>query len=176
MPSMTQGKDARGRLVLVDDTVIDKGGEAYIVCWTEKGLRKQRSARAEVKGVGSHTRVDLTRVFRVKKASATERQNKARWKRMWDKYVRPERRRVARRRRKAEASHHMWKCPVCIKGYDNGSGVVRFKIGIPVWRGKKLRVCSIRCKRKVQRRVKAGEHGDRRKVAYNYMKKGGQLE
>ena len=69
------------------------------------------------------------------------------------------------------------KCPVCM----DGSEPVRFKIGIPVWKGKKLRVCSSRCRRHVRKEVKiAIEYGvdkntARRKAAYKYMKRGGQI-
>lgn len=175
------GVDARNRPVRVEDIVIDKRGRVYTILWTERALRKRKTVRAQTaldKDGGSYTFIRLQRVFRWKRPSTWASRNKMRWRRLYDNYVRPARRAAARKRHKVEASRKMWPCPVC----KNGKQPTRFKIGIPVWRGKRLRVCSAPCKRKVLRQVKLLEQEEvgldheeaRRRVAWRYMRIGGQ--
>lgn len=168
------GVDARGRTVRIEDTIIDKRGRVYTIFWTEKALRKRGSVRAQpLQSDTGYVFVSLPRVFRVKRASSTALRNRMRWRRFYDKYVRPARRAAARKRRKVEASTKMWPCPVC----KNGGQPTRFKIGIRVWDGKRLRVCSAVCKRRVLKEVKKLRDGERvrRRVAWKYMKIGGQV-
>lgn len=171
------GVDARNRTVRVEDTVIDKRGRVYTILWTEKALRKQRTvcAQTTLSKSGSYTFIKLQRVFRVGNPSTWPTRNKMRWGRLYDKYVRPIKKQEARKRRRAEESTKMWPCPVC----KNGKQPTRFKIGIAVWRGKRLRVCSTPCKRKVLKEVRVLAEGydheeTRRFVAWRYMKAGGQ--
>lgn len=187
MPTQEVGKDARGRTASVDDYVIDKKGQAAVVAWTEKALRKREIARATPVMIQNESSaapalpdiafVRLGKVFRVRQPRS-QRANKARWRRLYDKYVRPIKREATRKRRKAEATTTMWHCPVCA----NGRQPTRFKIGVQVWKGRRLRVCSTPCKRRVLRGVKQLQqaHSDldpeyvRRQIAYQYMKAGRQ--
>lgn len=64
-------------------------------------------------------------------------------------------------------------CPVC--------STVYFRIGVRVWEGRILRVCSKRCRYRVKREVvtavsRNGRHPEqaRRSIAWGYIKKGGQ--
>jgi len=177
MPTRRIGTDARGKTVAVDDCLIDKRGRVYIVCWTERALRRQKTARVLRKE--SYTYVRLTHVFRVRRASAKPSRNRARWARLYENYVKPMRRKEVHRLRRVAATSKMWRCPVCI----NGRQPTRFKIGVQVWKGKRLRVCSTPCRRRVLKGVRhlqekypeADAEFVRRQVAYQYMKAGGQL-
>ena len=162
------GKDARGRKVLADDHVITQKGDVYKIIQTEGSYRSQRILRGiKIGGTGGATYLKTDRIFRISRSSTTS--TRKRWWKLYDKYVRPARRRAVHRRHKVEASTTMWPCPVCM----NGKEPIRFKIGIQVWDGKRLRVCATRCKRRVLKEVK--ETGNRTRVAQKYMKRGGQV-
>lgn len=163
MPSI--GKDARGWKVAVGDHVIDKRGPVLVIVRTEKSFRILKMARAKPLHTDRLTYVKLWRVFRVKRTTTWRY---ATWRKLYDKYIKPAKRKARRERRRVEASTTMWPCPVCL----NGKAPIRFKIGIQVWEGKRLRVCSTPCKRKVLREAR---ETDRRKVAYKYMKRGAQI-
>jgi hypothetical protein len=177
MPIRKVGKDARGRTVSVADCVITKRGQALVIAPTEKALRKRQTARVVTAETEEFTYIRLNRVFRVRHAGS-QAKNKSRWRHLHEKYVKPLRKKEARRRRRVAATTKMWPCPVCM----NGKQPTRFKIGIQVWSGRRLRVCSTPCKRRVLRGVKELQqaHSDldpehvRRQIAYQYMKAGGQ--
>lgn len=155
---------------------MDKKGVIYdVASWTDKGLRKGGVIRASpLSRVPQSMLLKLEQVFKVKRTTKTG--SKGRWKTLWDKYVKPARRRARARRRRVEAMP-MRICPVCADEPE----AVHFKLGTPVWKGKKLRVCTKRCARKVRAEVRiAIEYGvtkedAQRKAAYKFMKKGGQL-
>lgn len=178
MPTRKIGSDARGKVVRVDDYLITKRGRTYTACWTEKPLIKRRTIRVLSATEETYSLARLDRVFRVGKISTRPWRNKARWARMYEKYVKPIKRKAARRRRRAASAKMRW-CPVCINGHQP----TRFKIGVPVWKGKKLRVCSTGCKRRVRKQVRIlrEKHPQlepelvRRQLAYQYMRAGGQL-
>lgn len=161
------GKDARGRKVSVGDHVLNKTGQVLVIARTEKSFRILKLARAKTIHSDRLTYVKLGKVFRIRRT--VEKSTRGRWRKLYDKYAKPTKRKAAQARRKAEASTTMWPCPVCM----NGKEPIRFKIGIQVWDGKRLRVCATRCKRRVLREVK--ETGNRTRVARKYMKRGKQV-
>ena len=162
------GKDARGRKVSIDDHVITKKGDVYRIIQTEGSHRSQRILRGiKIGGTGGATYLKTDNIFRIKHSSVTR--PRALWRKLYDKYIKPVKRKAERTRRKVMASKTMWPCPVCM----NGKEPIRFKIGIQVWDGKRLRVCATRCKRRVLKEVK--ERGNRTRVAQKYMKRGGQV-
>ncbi len=166
MPNV--GKDARGRKVSIGDHVITKKGDVYRIIQTEGSYRSHGIIRGiEINGEGGAKYLKTDRIFRVRRSSMTS--TRARWRKLYDKYAKPAKRKAARTRRKVMASTTMWQCPVCI----NGKAPVRFKIGVQVWKGKRLRVCSSPCRRRVLREVR--ETDSRARVAYKYMKRGGQM-
>ena len=163
------GEDARGRKVKVGTTVLDKRGRIFSILETEKKYRRQDMARAL--GPEGRCFITLSRVFRIEPSIAFDKTSKDWWQR-YNKFVKPLRKKARARRRRAEASHKFWPCPVCI----SGSQPIRFKIGVRVWDGKRLRVCATPCKRRVLREVRHSAHADaRRRVAWKYMRRGGQL-
>lgn len=176
---MIVGRDARGNIVKEGDIILDDRGRAWEVEETERTLRGQRIVRCQSVpldnrpaplGVGT-VRLELT--FRVEKPSSTLGANRRRWERLYDKYARPARRAAAKARQKA-AAQPLRPCTVCAKTQQP----VRFKIGVAVWKGKKLRVCSTTCANAVRREVTKlqRKHPDidrerlRRHVAWSYMK------
>ena len=173
MPTRKVGTDARGRRVSVGDRVINKKGQVLEITQTEKSFRSKGIVRARPLKNGGSIYVELRRIFRVRHSSTTS--TRRRWRKLYDTYVRPARRRAIHQRHKVEAQTYKWPCPVC----KNGKQPTRFKIGILVWSGKQLRVCSTPCKRKVLREVRKHEGKDRelirRRVAWQYMKMGGQV-
>ena len=155
---------------------MDKKGVVYdVAAWTDKGLRKGGIIRASpLNQIPPFVLLKLSGVFKIRltaKIGSTRR-----WKNSLDKYSNPAKRKARARRRRVEAMS-MRTCPVCI----NDPQVVHFKLGTPVWKGKKLRVCTKRCARKVRAEVRiAVEYGvskkdAQRRATYKYMKIGGQL-
>jgi len=163
----TVGKDARGRKVAVGDHVINKKGQVLEIARTEKSFRILKMARAQVLHNPRLAYVKLGLIFRVQRT--VEKSTRTRWRKLYDKYAKPAKRKASRAKRKAEASTTMWPCPICM----NGKEPVRFKIGIQVWDGKRLRVCSTPCKRRVLKEAK--KTGNRTGVARKYMIRGGQV-
>jgi hypothetical protein len=172
-------KDARGKTVGEGDTVIDKRGRAWVIISTEATLRKQRLVRARriFHSKEYFSVIDPRRTFRVRKSSSSKQANARRWKEFYKKYARPLNRATARRRRIAEALP-LRPCPVC----QNGAQPCKFKIGLAVWRGKRLRVCSTSCAHTVKNEVRRERHEQpsidpervRKTVAFRFMQKGGQ--
>jgi hypothetical protein len=68
------------------------------------------------------------------------------------------------------------RCPVCREVY--------FRIGVRVWRGKRLKVCVRKCARKVRAEVRAAVRKSpdddqelvRRRIAWHYIREGRQQE
>lgn len=169
------GQDARGKKVRLRDRVIDKKGNIYEVTWTSKGLSKAGLIRAKLLDIiPDYVLLKSGRVFRV--SITTKKGSRRRWTRLYDKYIKPAKRKARRLRKKVEAMP-LRPCPVCIKDSEH----INFKLGTSVWKGKKLRVCTKRCARIIRREVKIvvqyGVDRDvaRRKAAYKYMKIGGQI-
>jgi len=169
------GQDARGKQVRIHDRVMDKKGVIYHVAWTAKHLRKTGIVNScPLDGIPPFVLLKSSRVFRVRRTIETG--SRRRWTYLYDKYVRPMKRRTQSLRKKVEAMP-LRPCPVCI----HDEAPVRFKLGVPVWQGKKLRVCTTRCARRVRKEVKiAVEYGvdqdiAKRRAAYKYMKIGGQI-
>jgi hypothetical protein len=180
---MIIGRDARSRSVREGDLVIDERGRAWKVIATEASLRKRRIVRVRSvplastpKTYSDHTataRLFLT--FKVSKPSRTETANKRRWQRLYTKYTRPILRREIKQRQRI-LSLPFQRCPVCI----DTNQPCRFKLGIQVWKGKKLRVCSRACAAKVKKEVKklikmqpeTDAERLRRHVAWTFTKKG----
>lgn len=172
------------------DVVIDNRGRAWRVRNTETALRHRQLIRARniplPKRPGSPVSkkpnsafqiVQPSRMFRVPKSSSTRQANAQRWKKLFHKYVLPLRR-VAARRRRVAATLPLRPCPVC----QNGEQPCRFKLGIAVWKGKRLRVCSTSCSRTVKKEVtrerrlhpEVDRERTRKIIAWRYMKRGGQ--
>jgi len=187
---MWLGLDARGKKVHVGHSLIDDQGRAWQVIPTERTLRKQKMARVQEISVerarrsvpqrrapGSFTIITLYRTFRVPQASQTEQANKRRWHSLYKKYVRPIQKLAARRRR-AVARMPFTKCPVCWGGFQP----CRFKLGIPVWKSKKLRVCCTGCVYTVRKEVRRAQRRQpdidrermRRHIAWKYIRRGEQ--
>ncbi len=170
------GKDARGRTVRVHDRVMDKKGQIYEVSRTDKSLLKKGTIRASPlrKEPAFFILLNLNQVFKVKRTSKNG--SRRLYTRLWNTYAKPLRRKALRERKKVEAMP-MKICPVCRDEPD----AIHFKIGTPVWKGRKLRVCTKRCAIVVRKEVRSAVgHGvaretARRKAAYKYMKIGGQL-
>lgn len=169
------GKDARNKTVRVHDRVMDKKGEIYKVLRTDKSLLKKGIIRAgPLHQIASFILLKLDRVFKVKKT--TENGSRRLYTRLWNTYAKPLRRKARRKKRKVEEMP-MKLCPVC----RDEPNAIRFKLGIPVWNGKKLHVCTKRCAAVIRKEIRiAVQNGvdketARRRAAYKYMKKGGQL-
>lgn len=171
MRRQRQGFDARGKILRIGDRVMYRDGVVYDVSATPKNLKKARTIHAcPLDREPPFVLLKLEKCLKVKRITANGSRKK--WKAAWDKYVKPLRRKAARKRKKVAAMPSVL-CPVC--------EVVWFKLGIPVWKGKKLRVCARPCRREVLKEVRlAIEYGvekgkARRKAARKFMKKGGQL-
>lgn len=180
---MITNKDARDKTVIEGDTVIDKRGWAWVIISTEATLRKQQLIRARrIPQAGRPSKnyfsvIHPHRTFKVRRPSASKQANTRRWKELYKKYARPLNRATARQRHIAETLP-LRPCPVC----QNGEQPCKFKIGLPVWKGKRLRVCSTTCAHSVKKEVnhERREQPDtdpervRRLVAFRFMQKGGQ--
>lgn len=178
---MILGKDAKGKNVRQGDTLLDKRGGAWRVLKTEGTLRKQLVIR--VRSVPLSKRptetalVRLSLVFRVTAPSATPQANIRRWKHLYDKYTRPAKRAAIRQKRRVEALP-LKPCPACLEELQP----CKFKLGVRVWRGRKLRVCSKACVYLVRRRVRRAQRKNptldtgriRLHIARMLMQKGGQ--
>jgi len=166
-----QGVDARGKQLRIGDRVLYKDGGIYEVCASPKNLR--RGGAIHTAPIDKHTPTVLLRLDKcIRVRRSTENSSRKKYKAAWVKYVKPVKRRAARKRRRV-ARMPKKLCPVC--------EVVWFRLGVPVWRGKKLRVCARPCRRDVMKEVRlAVEYGvekkkARRKAAKKFMRIGGQL-
>lgn len=166
-----QGFDARNKPVRIGDRILYKDGRIYDVASTPKNLRRMRTVHAcPLDRNPPFMLLRLEWSLRVRKT--TKNGGRKKFKAAWEKFVKPILRKKRRMRKKVEAMSTRL-CPIC--------EVVWFKLGVPVWRGKKLRVCCTRCKREVLKEVRlvvtygVEKEKARRKAAYKYMKKGSQL-
>lgn len=166
-----QGFDARDKPVRIGDRVLHKDGYIYDVAMTPKNLRRMRTIHAyPLDRKPPFVLLKLERCLKVRKT--TKHGSRKKFKAAWEKFVKPILRKKRRMRKRVEAMP-LRLCPVC--------GVVWFKLGVPVWKGKKLRVCCTHCKREVLREVRLvvaygmDKEKARRKAAYKFMKKGSQL-
>ena len=166
-----QGVDARGKTLRVNDRVMYKDGKIHEVAASPRNLRRGGAIHATP--IDHNPPFILLRLDKCLKVRRnTENGSRKRWKAAWVKYVKPLKRKAARKRKRVSAMPKKL-CPVC--------EVVWFRLGIPVWRGKKLRVCARPCRREVSKEVRlAIEYGvekkkARRKAARKFMKRGDQL-
>jgi len=179
---MITGRDARGRKVRRDDMLIDDRGRAWRVQATELPLRKRGLARVQsVRSAPAPGQdfsvVRLYLTLRVPAPSQTAAANARRWHRLWAKYVVPAQQRAERQRRRV-AVMALRPCPVCRGGWQP----CKFKLGLPVWKRKKLRVCSRQCAVQVRKEVrllqkKQSERDPervRRSVAWKYLRRESQ--
>ncbi len=171
MRKQRQGFDARGKPVRIHDRILHKDGNIYDVCATPKNLRRVHTIHASpLDRNPPFVLLKLEHCLKVRRI--TKHGSKKKYKAAWAKFVKPILRKKRRQRKRVEAMPTRL-CPMC--------EVVWFKLGVPVWKGKKLRVCCTHCKREVVKEVRlvasygVDKEKARRKAAYKYMKKGQQL-